>query len=91
MKISPFYLQVLSTVIFYFFRQTRNGRNSVSEVKSLKLQIYICNRNTTSWADPKGGGTGGPDPPGKSQVALGYLRNSGMGTPREVIRPNGPL
>ena len=84
-------MQVLSTVIFYFFRQTRNGRNSVSEVKSLKLQIYMYNRNTTSWADQKGGGTVGPDPPGKSQVALGFLRNSGMGTPRGVIRPIGPL
>ena len=41
-----------------------------------------------SWVDPEGGGgsggggggggrTRGPDPPGKSQVAMGFLRKSG--------------
>ena len=28
--------------------------------------------------DGSRGGTGGPDPPGKSQVAIGSLRNTGM-------------
>ena len=34
------------------------------------------------------GGHGGPDhppPPGKSQVAIGFLRNTGMDLPREAI------
>ena len=42
------------------------------------------------WADPEGGGgTGGPDPPGKSQVAIGFLRNTSMDPPREAIGPKG--
>ena len=42
----------------------------------------------------RGGGAGGPDPlpgppsPGKSQVAIGFLRNSGMDTPREAFGPD---
>ena len=36
------------------------------------------------------GGTGGPNPPVKSQVAIGFLRNSGTDPPREAIGPLGP-
>ena len=35
------------------------------------------------------GGAGGPDPPGKSQVAKGFLRNSTTDTPQEAIGPHG--
>ena len=30
-----------------------------------------------------------PPPPGKSEVAIGFLRNSGMDHPREAIGPQG--
>ena len=36
-----------------------------------------------TWVDQEGEG----GPPGKSQMTLGYLRNSGTDHPREVIRP----
>ena len=31
-------------------------------------------------------GTGGPDPPSKSQVAIGFLRNIGMDPPIERVQ-----
>ena len=31
-------------------------------------------------------GAGGPDPPGKSQVAIGFLRNTGTNRPREYSK-----
>ena len=34
-------------------------------------------------------GTGGPDPHGKSQVAICVHRNAGMDIPREAIGPKG--
>ena len=37
-------------------------------------------------------GTGGPDPtlpPGKSEVAIGFLRNTGTNSHREEIGPRG--
>ena len=40
------------------------------------------------------GGTGGQDPPGKSQVAIGFLRNTGTPPPpppQEAIEPKGPV
>ena len=40
-----------------------------------------------SWADPEGGRGGLP--PGKLQVAIGFLKNSGMDSPHEAIRPLG--
>ena len=49
---------------------------------------------TSSKADPEGGGaTWGPDPiPGKLQVAIGFLSNTGMVTPLEKqLDPMGPL
>ena len=46
-----------------------------------------------SWADPEGGGGGGQQvqspPSGKSQVATGFLRNSGTDHSREAIGPLG--
>ena len=33
------------------------------------------------------GGQGANPPPGKSEVAIGFLRNSGMDHPREAIGP----
>ena len=38
-------------------------------------------------------GTGGstPPPPGKSQVAIGFLRNTDMDPPREAIGSLGPI
>ena len=42
--------------------------------------------------DPEGRGgawTGGPDPPGKSQVAISFLRNTGMNPPQgRFVRPS---
>ena len=35
-------------------------------------------------------GTGGPDTPGKSQVAISYLTNSGTDPAREAIAPQCP-
>ena len=32
-----------------------------------------------------GGSRGGSDPPGKSQLTIGFLRNSGTDLPREAI------
>ena len=37
------------------------------------------------------GGTEGPDPPVKSQVAIGFLRNSGTDPLREANGPMGPI
>ena len=41
------------------------------------------------WADPGGGGGGGggrgSGPPGKSQVAIGLLRNTSIDPPQEAI------
>ena len=34
-----------------------------------------------AWADPEGG------PPGKSQVVISFLRNTGTNPPREAINP----
>ena len=34
-----------------------------------------------------GGSRGGPDPLGKSQVAIGFLRNSGSDLPLEATGP----
>ena len=33
----------------------------------------------------EGGGHGGPDSPGKSQVAIGFLRNTGTDPPDEML------
>ena len=33
----------------------------------------------------------GPGPPGKSQVAIGFLKNSGTDIPWEAIGPIGPI
>ena len=38
-----------------------------------------------------GGGQGVWTPPGKSQVAVGFLRNSGMDQPREALGSLGPV
>ena len=35
------------------------------------------------------GGGDGPDPPGKSQAAIGVLRNSGTYPHQKAIRPKG--
>ena len=50
-----------------------------------QFQVTSCEFNESyliqiSWADPGGGGWGldPPQPPGKSQVAIGFLRKSGM-------------
>ena len=42
-------------------------------------------------ADPEGGGNRGSGPPlpGKSQVAMGFLRNSVTDHPQEAIGPKG--
>ena len=37
------------------------------------------------------GGAWGLDTPGKSQVAIGFLRNSGTDPSREAIGPRGPI
>ena len=44
-------------------------------------QLYTC-------TDPEGG-AGGQTFPGKSQVAKGFLRNSGTDQPREAVGPFG--
>ena len=36
------------------------------------------------------GGTGCPNPPVKSQAAIGFFRNSGMDPPQEALDPLGP-
>ena len=38
----------------------------------------------------RGEGTGGPNLPGKSQVTIGFRRNTGRDTPQEAIGP-GPI
>ena len=43
-----------------------------------------------AWADSEdGGGTGGLDPPGKSQVSIGFLRYFGTDLPHEAFGPLG--
>ena len=45
----------------------------------------------SSSADPEEG-TGCPDPPGKSQVGIGFLRNTGTDSPLEKqLDPMGPI
>ena len=51
------------------------------------MHLPLLHDNLMSWADPVGG-RGGP-PSGKSQVAIGFLRNTGMDSPREAIGPFG--
>ena len=36
------------------------------------------------------GGTGGPDLPGKLQVAIGFIRNTGMNLLEKHLDPKGP-
>ena len=40
-----------------------------------------------TWADPEEGGDRRPDPPGKTQVVIGFLSNTGTDPPREAIGP----
>ena len=40
---------------------------------------------------PSIGGTGDPDPAGKSEVAKGFFRNSGMDHHQEAIEPFDPI
>ena len=35
--------------------------------------------------------TGGPDPHAKSEVAIGFLRNSGLDTPVKQLDLSGPI
>ena len=53
----------------------------------LNYQFSISNP-VVSRADPERG-QGGQDRPGKSQVAIGFLGNTGIGTPQEEIGPIG--
>ena len=62
--------------------------------KFVVIMFIRGNRFYVAWADPVGGGGGGgvdrgSGPPGKSQVAIGFLRNTGTDPPREAIRPKG--
>ena len=47
-------------------------RAKIGKLTPVTLYMY-----TMSYADSEGG-AGGPDPPGKSKVAKGFLRNNGM-------------
>ena len=44
-----------------------------------------------SRADPGGGAVETDQPPEKSQVAIGFLRNTDTDPPREAIGPLGPI
>ena len=44
--------------------------------------VTMHNTDGSRWG---GGGGGCPDPPGKSQVAICFLGNTGMDPPREAI------
>ena len=52
------------------------------------LPSSLCNRIKNTWVDPEVG-MGSRTPPGKSQVAIGFLWNTGTDHPREAIGPLG--
>ena len=58
------YTSVFSFIGACFFNQRSCLRYFNANFSPVNLTAYIANAS----ADPEGGGTGGPDPPGKSQV-----------------------
>ena len=52
----------------------------------LDILLYSCLSMFFLWGG-SGGGQGFPDPPGKSQVAIGFLKSTGTDPPREAIGP----
>ena len=55
----------------------------------IKPVFKVCDQ-VIPWADPEWGqGVQTPPPPGKLQVAIGFLRNYCMDHPREAIGPRG--
>ena len=78
---------ILSTFISHHLSFRPLFRLFLSDrLRQVLLWLYIFSQKT--YTDPEGGGTGGPDPPlppGKIQVAIGFLRNTGTDLPREAI------
>ena len=80
---------MLCTCFFYHLYQTCRAGDTWSYFWSLSPFSENC-----PWANPEGGGgvgggggggggggLGGSDPPGKSQVAIGFPKNSGTDPP----------
>ena len=51
------------------------------------MKVIENNQSQLAWADPEKGQEVQTPPPGKSQVAIGFLRNSGTYTHRKAIGP----
>ena len=53
------------------------------------MVTLLISTTSQTWTDPEE--EGGPDPLGKSQVAIGSLTKSVTDLPREAIGPEGPI
>ena len=56
-----------------------------------KKSLQMCCDNILSMGGSRVGGDRGSVPPGNSQVAIGFLKNTGKDPLREAIGPYGPL
>ena len=61
----------------------RHCKHTLVTVADLKRKFYMRGFSRRGWGGDKGSG-----PPGKSQVAIGFHRNTGTDPPREAIGPN---
>ena len=65
---------------------TKNHLNYENRIR--RIQEFGGTVSIASWADPGGGrGQGVQNPPRKFQVAISFLNNTGMDTPKEAIGP----
>ena len=80
--------QISVTIAFNLIKVSHNWQR-INMVAVMHNHDIHPQNGEAAWVDTERGegdrGSGPPPPPGKSQVARGFLRNSGTDIPREAI------